>query len=116
MDKKQVEIKKYLDLNLEDLFILLGETEYANKHRFSTAISDPEKGREIFNLIKSTLFQKICVEFQFCEKIKNPNFKIKLILVETLMEIIQHLLAPGIPPILIATIIAKIGIKKFCKC
>jgi len=109
------EIVEYNSMDLDSLFSLLGETEYAATYKFAPGKKSIEKGIEIFDSIKEKLYRKICIEWKYCEKRRNPKFSDTIEIITALIDVIAEILI-HIPPALVATILVKKGLDKFCRC
>ncbi len=72
-------------------------------------------GKLKFDELQPFLHKKLCEEWKLCEKIDNPALQDNLNLVVTLSDvIILTANAITIPSILIASLVVKKGVQKFC--
>ena len=109
--KAQDEIRDYLRIELDSLYEMLGE-KFANNGNLIL------KGRAILAEIDQRLYQKICNEMEYCKNKSQFNYldtrKLAELLVANLEEI--HIKETKIPSTLLAAILVKIGLSRFCKC
>ncbi len=62
------------------------------------------------------LHEKICGEWRLCDKIEDVvHFKDAVNLVVVVGDAISAVTV-GIPPVLVASLLVKIGLRKFCGC
>jgi hypothetical protein len=123
-EKEREEIEEYLFLDEPELYSLI--TPYFSSEPGIITGFETEgqirAGRKKFNELKPFLYKKICQEWKLCEKIDNPSLQDNLNLVVALSDILATttITITGVtgtmPPFLIATILLKIGLRKFCNC
>lgn len=109
------EIEQYLFLDEDDLYSLL--SAYSDKYKgvFFSPEGQKEAGKEEFQTLSKPLYQQICQKWKLCEKIDDPVLADNVNLVVAIADIIAPL-AIGFPPFVIASILVKIGLRKFCNC
>jgi hypothetical protein len=114
--EKKDKIERYLAEDIEDLIKHLGSPEVfkSTEYRYVPG-EEYEMGLKVLASIKDKLYQAICIEWKFCEKIKDPKFNEDVNLVAILMDVVSSVVV-GFPPILITTILVKRGLNKFCDC
>lgn len=113
--QKKEEIEGYLSRDLDALLVSLAETEYALGFKFSSMEIKPENGEEVLNSLENKLFNIICVKWRFCEKKDNPRYNDTVNLISAIADIIAALTIK-VTPTLLAVILFKKGLSKFCKC
>jgi len=129
-DSVSAQIKKYSKSELSALFTELGELQISHiqKVGFEKGIhfrltDEPRDkiGKRIIEDFREKLYQKICIEFDYCKKKKNfENLEILAIsgmIIPSILQVIGN--DPDsswIPSPLLAVIIAKMGLTKFCNC
>lgn len=107
--------ERYLLLDEEQLYPLIPPylTEYDHT-RFSPD-GQREAGRTWFEAIRGSLEQKLCDEWRMCRTIGRPEFADAAALVVVIGDAIATTVA-GVPPVLVATIIVRMGVRRFCDC
>ena len=109
--KIQNEITNYLKMDLDLLYQILGQNFASDGNLIS-------KGKVILAEIDQSLYQKICNEMEYCKNKSQFNYmdtkKLAGLLVSNLEEI--HNKESKIPTTLLAVILVKIGLSRFCKC
>jgi|ERR1700730_11191565 hypothetical protein len=108
------EIIEYLSLEEEDFYPILGAYSAAQGTLFSPR-GQIEAGKRYFSSIRHDLHQKICVEWNLCAKIADPRWGDGVQLAAVLGDIVSTV-AVGVPPLIIASLIVKIGVRSFCSC
>ena len=108
-------VGKYLLLDEEQLFSLIPPylTEYDGA-RFSPE-GQQEAGRMWFEAIRGSVEQKLCNEWQMCRRIGDPEFSDATNLVVVIGDALATQVT-GVPPVLVAAIIVRIGVRRFCSC
>lgn len=108
-------VQQYLLLDEEQLFSLippyLSEYERAS---FSPE-GQQETGRTWFEAARGSLERQLCEEWQMCRMLGKPEFDDATNLVIVIGDAIATTVT-GVPPVLIAAIIARIGVRRFCDC
>ena len=108
-------IENYLYLDEEQLYSLLPQYDAAYNNTYFSPDGQQATGKKIFDNLKQRLKQKICNEWSMCKKINDPVFEDSLKLAIVIGDAIATSLIM-LPPVLIASIILKIGLRKFCSC
>ncbi len=109
------EIKYYLSLDENSLYSLLAPPVRGT----SKAKRSAYEGQRRFNKLKKTLYQKICIDWRYCSRIDHPVLQDNVNLVFIIADVLASsstILPFGISPFIIATILVKQGLRKFCKC
>jgi hypothetical protein len=108
-------IPKYVELDEENLYSVLAT--YAEE--LSGAVFDParqrEAGRKIFEKLEPGLRAQLCDEWGLCAKLEDASVKDATSLVVVVGDVISAGVI-GFPPFLIASLLVKIGLRRFCKC
>jgi len=109
--KIQDEITDYLRMDLDSLYEILGR-------RFASDDNLILKGKAVLAQIDQRLYQKICNEMEYCKNKSQFNYldtkKLAKLLVVNLKEI--RIKEIKISSTLLAVILVKIGLSRFCKC
>ncbi|MBI5929442.1 MAG: hypothetical protein HY862_09045 [Chloroflexi bacterium] len=76
-----------------------------------------KEGKKLFNSWQSPIREVLCDQAELREKIENPSPTDSANLVMVIADIIatSQLKIP-VPPILIGTLVVKIGVRNFCRC
>jgi hypothetical protein len=114
-EEEREEIEKYLMLDDSWLYSLIPPYLPEYKHTEFAPEGQIEAGKNKFQELKQRLYVKICKEWDICKKIDHPMFDDELNLVVVIGDAISTV-SMSIPPFLIASIILKIGLRKFCDC
>ena len=92
-------------------------TTYIGGALYAKVETPEDKGKKIFELLHDELFEIICIKHKACEKIDSLGGSDMAPIIDTIVGIISGVLGnPLIPCVTVARIIAKRGVKKFCKC
>ncbi|NUO79892.1 hypothetical protein HUU05_07430 [candidate division KSB1 bacterium] len=71
----------------------------------------------LWNSLQPSLRQKICVEWNWCERRQDYTFQNQETLAIVLAEILSNRFMPqNAPVVLLASIMVKLGLDKFCDC
>lgn len=109
------EIKYYLSLDENSLYSLLAPPVRGT----SKAKGRAYEGQRRFNKLKKRLYKKICKDWRYCSKIDHPvlqdNVNLVFIIAENVLAS-SPFLPFGISPVILATILVKQGLRKFCEC
>lgn len=109
------EIEKYLVLDEDLLYSLIPPYVPEYKNYMFAPEGQIEAGKKKFQEIRHTLYEKICNEWDLCNKIDDPALNDTINIVAIVGDTISTIVV-GIPPILLASILVKIGLRKFCSC
>ncbi|MDX1595498.1 MAG: hypothetical protein R3327_01010 [Nitrosopumilaceae archaeon] len=103
-------ISEYLKMDLESLYKLLGKT-IANDYSTSD-------GKKILQKIDQKLYQIICNEMEYCKNKSQFTYLETQSLAELLVKNLDNIehMEKYIPKELLAVLLVKIGLSRFCKC
>ncbi len=73
------------------------------------------EGRRVFETLRAPLFEKVCVEWHFCEHKDTPMFSDTTTLICAIADAILGL-SGHVPSTTIAVLLFKFGLAKFCQC
>jgi hypothetical protein len=108
-------VEKYLLLGEDQLFSLIPHYLPDYKEAVFSPIGQREVGREWFAGVRGRLEQRLCREWQLCEKLDDPTFddvgKLVIVVGDTVATVVA-----GVPPVLVASLIVRIGVRRFCDC
>lgn len=116
------QVRKYTEQSLDDLYSELARLQDPTKLQVATAaVTDFVKdGKERFEHFREELYKKLCIEYELCSKLEQLE---KLGLVDKTERIyyiivsLSALVIPWyIPVAMLAAIIVKDGLGKFCNC
>ena len=111
----RAELKPLLEKDLDELYILLAQSDPANADTFFSADEAREQGRRTFERLSGPLRRRICVDWGYCDKSTTGQFSDVLTLTAAVADVIVTVVG-GIPAGTVATIAVKIGLRRFCKC
>jgi len=114
--KRRGENEKFLSQDLDTLLSTLSLIESSKVEGLKYLPGQEiEQGTQIFESIRDFLYQKVCVEWQFYKKRNDPDLNDTVNLTATMIDTIS---TPTLrfPPVLIASILVKEGLSKFCGC
>lgn len=74
-----------------------------------------EAGRTWFEAARGSFERRLCKELKMCRMLGKPEFDDATNLVIVIGDAIATTVT-GVPPVLVATIIARIGVRRFCNC
>jgi hypothetical protein len=109
------EIEQYLFLDEDDLYSLIPPYSDKYKDALFAPTGQIEAGKKEFQALLEPLYQQICHEWNLCQKIDDPILADNVNLVLTIAYIIAPLVV-GLPLYIIASILVKIDLTKFCDC
>jgi len=126
-DAVVVEVKKYVNKDLPTLYSELGKLKQSHLKKPDTkSVSHTtdsllvKQGEEISSSYGDKIFQKLCVEQEICKKIneiEGYDILSQCGLVASIIGTLATAVIPvWVPIALLAVIITKIGLRKFCKC
>lgn len=113
-DKLKAEINRIARLSTEQLYGLIG-----NKYKATAKSKWVKRGKERFDNVAKSLYQKICQEWDGCDKIQQADFNLVVnltSLVSMIATLIQAIVAPGLTLSFAVLLVTKIGLDKFCNC
>jgi hypothetical protein len=105
-------VEKYLQLDVDLLYTLI--PPYVHDAWY-THDGQQEAGRKWFAAVRGRLEQTLCAEWQVCRLLDDPRFQDRATLVVILGDAIAVHVG-GLPPVLVASIIVKMGVRDFCAC
>lgn len=110
-ERKQIE--KYLQLDEAYLYSLIPPyLEPGGIYDFQGQVS---AGKRLFESMQSSIRARLCEEWALCAKIDHPSFKDATNIVVVIGDVLSTTIS-GIPPFLVASLLVKIGLRKFCEC
>lgn len=110
-----MEIKKLIELSEIELLELLPDYDPRYNQLILSPKSKKKIGETIFMELNSSLKNKICIEWDYCSKKDNPDLQDTINLISTIGDIISSLVGV-LPPFVLATLLTKKGLSKFCSC
>ena len=108
-------VEKYLLLDEEHLYSLIPPYLSEYDGTVFSPEGQEEAGRTWFAAMRPRLEQKVCIEWQICERIDDPDFEDAAKVVVVLGDALTTVVA-GVPPVLVSSIIVRIGLRRFCNC
>jgi hypothetical protein len=115
-EEQRSDIDRFLSQDIDTLLSTLSLLESSKTEGLKYLPGQElEQGKKIFDSLSTQLYQKICVDWEFCKKRNDPDLSDTVNLVATIMDILSSMTL-GFPPVLIATILTKKGLTKFCGC
>lgn len=112
---KAKQIHFYLSLENNELFAILPQYHPEYSDHFLGSAEKTKIGEKIYNELKSSLYRKICGEWDYCKKQSDKKYQDKVTLIAGIADIIVSLCG-SIPPITVATIAFKLGLSNLCGC
>jgi hypothetical protein len=113
-NENEEEIRRYLSLDEDHLYSIIGAYS-ADEGTMFHPHGQIESGKKYFESIRARLTDAICIKWSACEKIKDSRFDDTVQLVSAIGDVVS-VIAVGVPPLTIASLVAKIGIKTLCDC
>lgn len=111
-DEERTTIETYLS-HTEDM--LYAELAPPQRDLFTDLQVAAKAGQQEFERHRQKLYQRICVQEDICTKLGNPELSDKINLIIAIGDIVAAS-AIGIPPFIVATLIVRMGVRKFCQC
>jgi hypothetical protein len=108
-------VERYMLLDEEQLFSLI--PPYLHEYDGTSFSPDGQReaGRKWFEAVRGSLERRLCDEWQMCRKLGSPELNDATSLVIVIGDAIAATVT-GVPPVLVGTIIARIGVRRFCGC
>jgi hypothetical protein len=106
-------IADYLQLDETDLFSVVGVYAAAPGTCFSPQ-GQIETGKTAFEKLRASLKSKLCDEWDLCSKLKEDRYNDPINLIAAIGDAIAGLTI-GVPPLVISTLIFKMGIRQLCE-
>ena len=112
---ERAEIEKLLSLDADGLYSLL--PAYSPKYEETLFCPDGqlEAGKNIFDELKRGLYEKVCVEWEYCKKKSLDQYQDPVVLVSAIGDVVSTAIT-GIPPFVVSALLVKIGLSRFCEC
>jgi hypothetical protein len=109
------DLKEYLELDAKALFSLIPPYLPEFQATMFNLTGQERAGLKAFQDLLPVLVQKLCVDRDLCKELREPKFDDDEDLLLFIVEAISPLPVP-VPPLLIASIILKVGPGRFCGC
>jgi hypothetical protein len=109
------ELRTLLQKDVDELYVLLAQSDPASAETFFSAEEAREHGRRIFQRLSGALRQRICTDWHYCDKQAGGVFTDTLTLTAGVADIIVTSVG-GIPAGTVATLAVKLGLGRFCGC
>lgn len=106
------EYQNLLNLSEEDLYSLIAKETLED---YQGVADLALKGKELIAQIHSGLYQRICVEWDFCAKSLDTDWNDKVILMASIVDIISSSCG-NLPCSAVAALLIKLGLRSFCGC
>jgi hypothetical protein len=107
-------ILEYLQLDESDLLSIAGS--YATEVGTMFAPHGQEEaGRNAFQRMQDAVHDKLCSEWNLCSKLEDNRLMDPVNLVAAIADAIAAT-TTVIPPLVVSTLVFKIGVRKFCAC
>lgn len=107
--------EKYLLLSEDQLYSLIPPHLPEYEGTFFSPEGQREAGQKWFASVRSRLEQTVCEEWQMCRRIDDPDFEDAAKLVVVIGDAASTVVV-GVPPVLVASIIVRMGVRNFCDC
>ena len=114
-EEKRRYIEYLLGKELDELYVLVAQSEPAFSDRMFSPEEARTKGEAHVNSLLDPLRRKICKEWNYCNRRHDPNLADTVTLVATVSDLILSVVG-GIPATMIAVVMAKKGLNTFCEC
>ena len=109
------EIRKLLQSNINDLYQQVGLAQASSEGVFFSSTEAAERGKEFFNSLRGWLYEKVCVQWEFCSRKDDPKFADAVAFVVALSDAIVAQFG-SVPSTLLAALVFKHGLANFCSC
>jgi hypothetical protein len=106
-------IEELLCMSEEQLFAELGKAAFADE--FLDFDQQVSRGKTWFKPQHQRVYNKLCIDWQLCERIDDPKLADKTELVSALADVLSVYYV-GMPLFVISALIAKLGAREFCRC
>jgi len=110
--EEEFEIEEFLKLDIDLLYGILARKFFSDKQNLV------EEGKKILKHIDEKLYQTICIEMGYCKNKSSFTYmdtkSLAILLLHNLETIPFR--DSKIPKILLAVILVKMGLNRFCKC
>ena len=111
-DAEKRRIEKYLKL---DVPLLCSLIPLSGKDTLFNPSGQIARGQDLLEELKPAIQASLCSAWHLCEKIPDETYIDEVELIATIADVISPVVH-DIPATLIATILVKLGIRKFCEC
>lgn len=109
-------IEHYYSEDLETLYRIVGEIDSRVSEGERRVFKDIAiNGKNYLKSIEGQLYNKVCIEWNCCERLSNTDYSDDIELIAAIADAIASVTI-GFPPALIATILVKKGLRQFCRC
>lgn len=109
------ELKALLDQETDQLYVLLAQLDPANAWTMFSPDEAREEGRRSFERLLQPIYQRICVEWQFCEKIATLRFTDDIDLAAAVADVLAVAVG-GLPLGVVTALTVKRGLRHLCGC
>jgi hypothetical protein len=107
--------ERYMLLDEEQLYSLIPPHLPEYEGTVFSPEGQREAGKTWFAAVRGSLEQKVCEEWQMCRMIGDPDFDDAAKLVVVVGDAVATTVT-GVPPVLVAAIIVRMGVRSFCDC
>ena len=109
------EMRQMLERDEDEIFALLGQADASYEHALFSSTEAIARGRQAFARLSQALYQKICVEWNYCGRQHDSEFTDNLSLGTAIANLIVTVVG-GLPAVTVAALLVKKGLGKFCEC
>jgi hypothetical protein len=113
--KDRERIAKYLQLDEEHLYSVLASHAEELRGTVFDPAGQQKAGRRVFEKLEEGLRTRLCDEWGLCAKLETADLKDATNLVVLIGDVIAVHVG-GLPPFLVASLLVKIGLRRFCRC
>ena len=114
-DREVKRIRRFLDLDEGDLYLLIPEHLPEYKRAAFCPSGQQEAGRLAFESLLPKLHDRLCLRWEYCNHRNAAEFQSIETLIITVAGVISEVCGE-IPPLLVATLLTKKGLDSFCEC
>lgn len=111
----EAELEELAKKDVDELYILLAQSDPLSADELFSASEARDYGRRKFDGLTDSLRQRVCVEWNFCEKHATDSFADTITLTAALADIVISIVG-GPPAGTIATLLVKKGLTRFYQC
>lgn len=105
----------YFSLDIDSLWVALGRTSQEQKGVQFSAETAMHEGKCWFKGMRDKIFEKVCIEGEYCMKMKDDYFKDHYTLAVVVGDLILGVTG-SVPVLAVASLLTKIGLDEFCEC
>jgi hypothetical protein len=113
--KDRERIEKYLQLDEKHLYSVLATHAEELRGKIYDPAGQQADGKRVFEGLEAGLRTRLCDEWGLCAKLEDASVKDATNLVVIIGDVIAARVI-GLPPFLVASLLVKIGLRRFCKC